>query len=283
MIFHCPFCGTKMGPEDRDCPHCGRQAARPCPHCSETVAADAKLCKYCGEDIDPARLPGPTPSPRPEVEFLEEPVLMGCAWEDASKGFLRRWWGTWAESNFHPRRFFRALPPSGGHRWPVGFAFGGLAQLLAAAVVGGSAIAAIAALAGHPLKPSDLRTAAAILVASIPAGFLVVTAGLYAASILWHPVLKILGAREGFQATLRIVGYSTGTQVWTLVPGLGILQPILQAVLLYQGLRQVHGMSRGRAAIAILLPLMAEAGIVLLVLAGLASGALPAGGVHFPK
>jgi hypothetical protein len=283
MIFNCPFCGATMGTAATDCAHCGRRAGRPCPHCAETVAADAKLCKYCGEDIEPARAPAPPPSPRPEVEFLEEPVLMRCAWEDASKGFLRRWWGTWRESNFHPQRFFRAMPPSGGHRWPVGFAFGYLAQLLSAAVVLGSGFAVGAALTGHPLRPSDLRTGAAVLVAAIPAGFLLVTAGLYLASILWHIPLKILGAKEGFQATLRIVGYSTGTQVWNLVPGLGVLQPFLQAVLLYHGLRQVHGMSRGRAWIALLLPMAVGAGIVLLVLAGLASGALPAGGVHLPK
>jgi hypothetical protein len=175
------------------------------------------------------------------------------------------------------------MPPSGGHRWPVGFAFGLAAQFLTVAVVLGTAVAAGAAVAGHPLKPSDLRWSAALLVAAIPASFLLVTAGLYLTSMVWHILLKILGAKEGFEATLRIVSYSSGTQVWSLVPGMGILQPVLQTVLLYHGFRQVHGMGKGRALFAVLLPLLLGIGLLVLILAGLSCGALPGGDVHFAK
>ncbi len=284
MIFHCPFCGGRVRPADRDCPHCGRRATRECPWCTEEIAADTALCKYCGEEVAPAPAPSPRPAPapaRPEVEFLEEPVVRRCAWENTSRGFLRRWWGTWMESNFSPSRFFRAMPPSGGHRWPVGFTFGFTAQFLVLAVLVAVGIASGAALTGNPLEPRVLRWGAVILIAAIPLSFLAVTVGLYVVSAFWHLVVKILGAKEGFEATLRIVGYSTGTQVWGLIPYLGIvLQPVVQTVLYYHGFREVHGMSKGRALVAALLPLLVAAGIAVLVaLAFLlaAAGGAPAG------
>ncbi len=263
MILSCPFCGVRARPADRDCPHCGRRMARACSNCAEEIAADAPVCKYCGNESEPA----PLRPARPEVEFLEEPVVHRCAWEDASRGFLRRWWGTWAESNFSPRRFFRAMPPSGGHRWPVGFAFGLTAQFLVVATLAAAGIAAGAALAGHPLERHVMTWGAVILVGLIPAGFLAVTLGLYATAIFWHILAKLLGGKEGFEATLRIVGYSSGTQVWGLIPFLGLLQPVLQAVLLYHGFRQVHGMSKGRALAAVLLPMLIAAGLAILILA----------------
>jgi len=267
MILSCPFCGVRLGAGDRECPRCARRVGRPCPNCAEEIPVDSPVCKYCGEESGPERPPAPPPR-RPDVEFLEEPVVLRCAWENPSKGFLRRWWGTWRESNFSPRRFFRAMPPSGGHRWPVGFTFGLAAQFLVVAVLAGVGIAAGTALAGKPLEPSVLGWGAAILVAAIPVSFACVTAGLYAASILWHIVLKILGAKEGFQATLRIVGYSSGTAVWGLIPFAGgVIQAALQSVLYYHGFRQVHGMSKGRALFAALLPLLAGLAFAALALA----------------
>ncbi len=284
MIFHCPHCGLKAAPGRSDCQGCRRPMARPCPACAEQVAVTATACKYCGEEIAPLREVAKKPAPAAEeVRFLEAPVLSTpCAWEDRKKGLLRRWWGTWAQSNFSPKSFFRGLKADGGHRWPVGFAFGLTAQLLVLLVIALIAGAGVLEIYGLDLKPvaqkiteegvptsaRDLHhairwTPAAVAAVGIPAAFLGMTVLLYASSLLWHVLLKLLGGKGTFQSTLRVVGYASGTSAWLLVPIAGaFLAPLLKLVLYYHGFREQHGLSRFKAAFALLVPLLLIGGAV---------------------
>ncbi len=263
MIIHCPFCNLRVKPSDRTCPSCGRGMARACPYCSEQVPANAPLCKYCGEEIEARR---ESPAAPPDIVFVEEPARR-CAWENSNKGVLRRWWGTWWESNTHPGRFFEAMPATGGHRWPVGFAFGLVAQALAAIVLVSVTILGVQAFRGEPFSRSALLAHATLLVAAIPASFLAVSAALYVGAFLWHLLLKVLGSKAPFQATLRVVGYASGTSAWLLLPYAGlVMQPLMQTVLHYHGFRRVHGLSKGRALFAALLPLVLVAGAAALLL-----------------
>jgi hypothetical protein len=259
---------------------------RRCPACAEDISLKADQCKYCGEAVPPEKDPrparGPVPAktatraPReisqarptpPDIEFLDEPAR-SCAWENPNRGVASRWWATWRESNFHPTRFFENLPRNTGHRWPVGFANGLWAQVLFVAVVIATGALGVAAVQGHPIEPWVLWLGVGAVVVGIPVYFLLVTTGLYIGAFLWHILLSLMGAKGGFEGTLRVVAYSSGTQVWNVVPILGpVVSVLLKGVLYYQGFRHVHGLSKARAFVATVLPLALMVGAVVALVA----------------
>ncbi len=270
MILQCPFCATQVRPGVQDCPRCARRMLRDCPYCAETIAANAPLCKYCGERMEETkRQPLRVAAPKAEVEFLEEPVTISCSWEDTKKGVLRRWWGTALAANFSPGRFFRALPKASGHKWPVGFSFALVAQglivgLLALMVWGGLHVAD-----GGTISQGRAWRAVGTFAAAIPITFLVTTISLYLGSFLYHIPLWGLGARGGFQGTLRVLGYSMATVPWLLVPYAGlVIQPLMQTILFYHGFRNVHEMGRFKSFVAALLPLAVGLGLAALAICG---------------
>jgi len=271
MIFHCPFCGVKVRPDARDCQVCKKPMLRRCPHCAEEIAANAEACKYCGDEVAPAKkresLRAASQTYPPDVVFLDERKA-ACSWEDTSKGLLRRWWGTWAESNFHPSRFFRNLPTQGGHKWPVGFAYGLVAQVFVLAALALITASGVASVSDVSLSERLPWLTAGLVIAAIPATFLGVALTLYFSSFLWHVFLKLLGAKGGFESTLRVVGYGTSANGWLFL--LPFVAPIMKLVLYYHGFREVHGLSKGRALFALAFP--------TLLTVGLAAAAFACGG-----
>ncbi len=274
MIFNCPHCSAKAAPGTKECGSCGRSMVRECPYCAEEIAIKAVACKYCGEDLEPANeplrraAPAATPRPaRPDIEFIEEPRAL-CAWEDTSKGVVRRWWGTWFASNFSPRRFFTELPKSSGHKWPVGYAFGLLAQAIVLVGIGMVLAGGLHVAGGNQISTRTAWTSVGVYAALIPVSFVAVAAFLYVQSFLWHLLLWVLGAKGGFQGTLRVIGYSSGTVAWGLIPWLGpVIGGFLKMVLYYHGFRRVHGLSGPRAFFAVMFPVLLVAGAIALAIA----------------
>lgn len=270
MIFTCPHCAAKAAPGRTDCSGCGKPMARACPACAEQIAVTATACKYCGEDVSPLRAAA-SPKPEAGVRFLEEPVVSRpCGWEDGSKGLLRRWWGTWAQSTFSPKAFFRGLKPDSGHRWPVGYAFGLTAQLLAVTVL--AMVAGLGVFAANGRDPGLLArwSPAVLAIVGIPTVFVAMTLALYLGSLLWHLPAKLLGGKGAFQSTLRVAAYSSGASAWGLLPVVGaLLAPLMGTVTAYHGFRELHGMGRVKAAFVALLPLLLLGGLIAL---GVANG-----------
>lgn len=270
MIFTCPHCNAKITPGTKDCGSCGRKMVRDCPYCAEEIAVKATACKYCGEEIETSReplrraaSPAPAPARKPDIEFLGD-VRPACAWEDTSKGVVRRWWGTWLSSSFSPREFFATLPKSSGHKWPIGYAYGLLAQGLVLAAVALVLGGGLYVAGGNHISTKQAWTGVGLFAAAIPASFVAVAAVLYLKSFFWHVLLWILGAKGGFQGTLRVIGYSTGTVLWNFIPGLGGLMGML---LHYHGFRRVHGLSGPKAFFAVMFPALLAIGAVVALLA----------------
>jgi hypothetical protein len=106
-------------------------------------------------------------------------------------------------------------------------------------------------------------------------------------SALTHLALMILGgAKKSFEATFRVTCYAGGsTAVLQLLPVCGALAAwIWNIFLMVTGLSEVHGISKGRALAAVLLPtlvccgLMVGAGLMIAAAAGGAMGLLDAAG-----
>jgi hypothetical protein len=97
--------------------------------------------------------------------------------------------------------------------------------------------------------------------------------GAFIWSAVLHLVLWILGgAKEGFEATVRVVSYSSGsTYLFELIPICGgFVGFIWSLVLQIIGISRAHGISSGKAAVAVLLPLALCCVIVVALIAAFA-------------
>jgi hypothetical protein len=247
------------------------------------------MCKYCGESVDPVvdegtRLipvakPAPAPSPAaapaaapapaapaPDIEFLGE--TRSVAWEDpARRGTLGRWWSTWTSSQFSPSAFWARLPAEGGHRKPISYAWLFSAQMLVFLAPFAALLGTLVAVAGDAPVWAYPAGAAAYL-ALFPLTYVLVVLGSYLGAALWHLPLRLLGARGGFEATLRTVAYNSGAGVWGLVPFFGgMINIVMSTVGYYHGFRSLHGLSSKRAAFAALLPVIVTFACVALIVA----------------
>jgi hypothetical protein len=75
------------------------------------------------------------------------------------------------------------------------------------------------------------------------------------------------GNKKGFQSTFRAVSYSWSGNLFEMVPFIGsAIGGIYTLILTIIGVREVHGVSTGKAVLAVLLPLFV---IVLLIFAAI--------------
>ncbi len=77
------------------------------------------------------------------------------------------------------------------------------------------------------------------------------------ASAVIHMPVRVLGGKSGFRQTFKAVAYgSTPTMVTLIVPPIMILTIPWSLLIITVGLRELHGISRRRAAISILTPII---------------------------
>ncbi|MFZ4482525.1 MAG: YIP1 family protein [Chthoniobacterales bacterium] len=228
------------------------------------------------DELAPAGLAASESSP-----LVPPAVPGGPAWENrAELGFFAALIETIRVVLLEPSKTFSGMKQTGGLGGPLFFyvltgTIGGLAGIVYQTML--SAAQGSAATEGNPLgaiMTSTFAIGAAIMLLPI-----LLAASSFVSSGLIHLSLMIVGgARRPFEATFRVACYAGGaTAVLQLLPGCGaIVAMVWNFVLLIVGLADVHGIGKGRAAVAVLLPSVVCCLIVLL-LAGVAAASL--GGV----
>lgn len=93
------------------------------------------------------------------------------------------------------------------------------------------------------------------------------------AGILHLLVMLLIKPNSGFEATFRVVAYSSVTQLVSWIPILGILLSLYGIYLGIVGVREVHATTTGRAALVVLIP-AAVVILLFLLLAALIGAAL---------
>jgi len=90
---------------------------------------------------------------------------------------------------------------------------------------------------------------------------------LYLGSAIIHLCLMVVGGnRRGFEATFRVIAYSSSTQIFALIPFVGgFIIPLYALVIEIIGLRESHGIGTGRAILAIFLPVIVILAFFLVV------------------
>ena len=272
MDARCPLC-TSIFQTDHTgiqaCPKCGQQVNVAVPPPSAQPAPPAPVAP-------PAPGPGPTFAP-PPGPYMSPPVpepaaaqaCPGVPWEQrAARGWVAGYVETVKQVVFEPAAFFGGAGPSRGVADPLLFAWltavlGSLPELLLRLLfTGGMPEQFLQALLSSPTldEPGRKLLTTFLEYGNSPLGAVASTAGLWltfpvlflVTAALLHVSALVCGAgQQGFDATVRALGYGWAPLLLTVVPCL----PALYATVLWgMGLQQLQRTTTGRATAALLLP-----------------------------
>jgi hypothetical protein len=195
--------------------------------------------------------------------IIPPPGIPPIPWEDPARtGFFDRFVETVKLLATAPAEAFARMPTVGGIGKPLTFAI----------IVGWIGIAAgsvwILLLGGMSLPfmdQSQLGEAGAMF--GVSAGFYVVLIvlapifviiGVFIYAAILHLMLMLVGgANNGFEATTRVCSYAYASQLAQIIPICGgLLSAVWGIILLIVGLSTAHGITRGKAALAVILPVV---------------------------
>ena len=193
-------------------------------------------------------------------------------WE-SGEGFIRAFLQTVKESLFSPTQFFKKV--SAGEGYWISLIYNlicGTVGVLVPLIFAWLIFRWLILTQFLPL-PQLLLYPYGIIIAVftifLPFGIIL---SILISSAIIHLCLMIVGGnKKGFQRTFRAVTYSGGIQLFELlafIPFIGVIFNLLLLVyyiiLIVIGVREGHGISTGRAVIAVLLPLIVVAGLGIL-------------------
>ena len=183
-------------------------------------------------------------------------------WE-GGEGFFEAYLKTSRDALFSPTKFFKKVATGEGYWSPliygiisgiIGFGVSLLWQWLFLSQFIPAKIQAFL-----PLSLSLI-----FILIFIP--FMVVFAILIGSGITHLCLMIVGGNKEGYQATFRAISYSYSAQLFDIVPFIGsFIGSIYMIILFIIGVREGHGISTGKAVLAVLLPVIVV--IVLIFLA----------------
>jgi hypothetical protein len=229
-----------------NCPHCGRHL---------DLVEGQNFCTFCGGDLEhPDGTEEESPFDKPAITGPYDSEPSGprssrpdayCPWEDQEElGFVKGIVETLRGSLFHPNDFFATIPIAGG-----------LLQPLLFALIVGTLGTMMGLVWGAAIDPSLLSGPKAIAVAFVPV--LIFFSIVLWALILHGSLFLVGGAKEDFEATFRVICYTSGTELFNAIPFLGGFIVIgWKLYITVIALKQVHRVGIGRAVLAISLPLI---------------------------
>jgi hypothetical protein len=246
-----------------------------CPNC-HVVLPDPpeRFCPSCGTDLAaaptaPPYAPPPAGYPPPSYPpggggYGAPPPGGQTPWERRdSIGFVNALIETIKQVLSQPAAFFRSMPVTGGLGSPLLYAvivgyIGLFASSIYNLVFRSVLTSSLSRMGGN----SDMERFASYmqggtgLVVNLIFGPVFVVIGVFLSAGIFHLALLALGgAARGFEGTFRVAAYSQTASIFNIIPGCGGLIGLVYAiVLLVIGLSEAHGISRGKAAAAVLVP-----------------------------
>jgi hypothetical protein len=240
-----------------------------CPFCSKEIQQHASKCVHCGQWLTAPEAEGPVGAYQPGAgisrpqfhEAADDEDERECPWDDrASYGTLNAYFATATKCLLHPTKFFSRLPIDAGYLNPI--LFGVMTVVLSV----------VFAFIWNAL----LRSGGGLFVflIGIPfvvlGSFIMIPIALFVGSGILHLCLLLVrGANEGYQATFRVVSYSSVPSLFNVVPIVGSIASLWSIVLTVIGLREIHKTTTGKSIAAVLIPVAVV--IALAVVAALAA------------
>jgi hypothetical protein len=257
MAAYCPFCGAEVDPATAApgglphtllCPVCGQEQDHP--EASGQPAGQAPQTPPTAPPTPPPARPvapalgGPEDWARPPEAPVSPPLAEGPAWESDAGLFTRLWRTTWQVLG-HPGHTLGAPPRRPGLSWPLSYG-----------LVLGTFSTAVTLLWGQALDSSGsaLSTKAALWLLFLSP--LITLVEMFFTTAVVHFSLFILGgAKNGFRASFRVNAYGEAAGLLAVVPVVGTAAVIIwHLVIMTAGLAAAHGIGKGRAFAAIILP-----------------------------
>jgi hypothetical protein len=157
---------------------------------------------------------------------------------------------------FSPTNMFCAMPVRGGWREPLAFGLlvGSISSMLDSFwkfMISTSGLI-------NPLGSlSTSLSSPVIFLSLIFLSPLLVILDLFISSLLIHLLLLLVGgAKNGSEATFRVVAYSEATGVWSIIPFIGgLIGWVWKTIVLIIGLKEAHEISYSRIVVAFSIPL----------------------------
>ena len=263
-----------------ECPNCQAVLPQPperfCPNCGADLGLPADVTPYAPPPASGYVPPGSAPG-----GYGSAPGG-GTPWDRRAQiGFLNALIETTKEVLMQPAAFFRGMAVTGGIGGPLLYAIiVGLVGLIASAIYSGVFRGvlsdSIARMGGSDVAWVTPFLQGGSLVATVLLGPVIIAMRVFIGSGLIHLALLAMGgAPRGYEATFRVTAYGHAPSIFSIVPVCGgLVEAVYTLVLLIIGVSEAHSISRGKAAVAVLVPGLVICccclGVILLFAFGLA-------------
>lgn len=241
-----------------------------CPNCQQEYPEGAQSCPHCGYAFT-----APPPHAGTPGEPATTPSPDACPWENKSLPLMQRFIDTVKAVATQPVDFFKNLRPETGD-WIQPFLYALICGYIGA--IARAIYSTLFSFGMNAFLPSSLRGMGFFSGTSLIAALFItpfaVALGLLIGTLVLHLLLSLFGgASQKVEATYRTLAYAYTYSLAGVIPFLGGLIQFFWAIfLLIVGLREVHRTTTGKAAMAVLIPLIVclLCAFVLIGVAGLA-------------
>ena len=244
-----------------------------CPHCGAENPEGATTCSSCGQPLAATPThsePTPTPESAPVTPSAVPPTggpePPWPPWEDGSQPFMQRFIDTIKAVATEPVPFFQRLKPSTGD-WIKPYLYALICGYIGS--IAGAIYSTLFSFGMASFMPASMRGMSFFGGTSIVMTLIItpftVAIGLLIGTLLFHLLLSVFGgASQSMEATYRTLSYAYTSALAGVIPFLGgLIQFFWILFLMIVGLREVHKTTTGKAAAAVLIPLVVCAACAL--------------------
>ena len=245
-----------------------------CPECGFTLNGDETKCPNCGyvlkkEEVNLSgnneQLPPPPPEPQtpPPPDFIPGGSKKTIPFADSSLPFFDRLFSTIKLALFSPKEFFSdydfKAQIGSGILFAVIMGFvSGVFNFVYNLVFRSSLYSMLARWGNIPAKEVQLQGMFAMFggIMGIILMPIMIVVSLFIMGGIYHLLLMVVNsAKNGFEATINVVSYTSAVLLFSIVPFCGgLIAWIYRIILNIMGLAEVHETTTGKASFAVLLP-----------------------------
>ncbi len=236
VMVTCPQCGFEQ-PETDECIKCGIVISKYIQYQEMARSFEGQVREISPEELPP--------------------------WE-SGEGFIGAFFQTTREVLFSPTQFFKKVSATGGYWAPLIYG-------VICGVIGGCGAILWQWLFASQFLPVQISSmipflSIFLIIFLIALPFLIAFSLLIGSGITHLCLMTVGGNKKGFESTFRALSYSYSGNLFGVIPFIGsTIGGIYSLILIIFGVRECHGISTGKAVLAVLLPLIIIFGLGLLL------------------